>query len=288
MNFKDEMKERKLLFENDLVDFLPEETGYQKTVIQAMNYSILAGGKRLRPILMLETYRLFGGTGKDILPLMVALEMIHTYSLIHDDLPAMDNDMYRRGQLTAHAKYGEDIAILAGDALLNFAVETALRANDLESVKILMQKAGIFGMIGGQTADIEAENTGDHDFEKLMFIHENKTAALVEAAMMIGAIFAGATSHQVKKVEQIAKNVGLAFQIRDDILDVEGDEALLGKPIGSDETNNKYTYITYAGLEKSKMEVAKLTEEAINLFDELPDKNDFLRELLLNLVGRES
>lgn len=288
MNFKDEMKERKLLFENDLFDFLPEETGYQKTVIQAMNYSILAGGKRLRPILMQETYRFFGGSGKEILPLMVALEMIHTYSLIHDDLPAMDNDRYRRGQLTAHAKYGEDIAILAGDALLNFAVETALKANDLESMKILMHKAGIFGMIGGQTADVEAENTGDRDFEKLIFIHENKTAALVEAAMMIGASFAGATSSQIDIVEQIAKNVGLAFQISDDILDVEGDESLLGKPIGSDEMNNKFTYITYAGLEKGKNEVVRLTEDAIRLFDELPGENVFLRNLLLNLVGRES
>ena len=213
--------------EQIITSYLPEEKGYQKTVIEAMNYSFLAGGKRLRPILMLETYRLFGGKSKVIEPFMAAIEMIHTYSLVHDDLPAMDNDEYRRGKKTTHVVYGEAMAILAGDALLTYAFETAAKALDIEpqnpgigkAIRILSAKAGIYGMVGGQTVDVESENTCDMTKEKLDFIYRLKTSALIEASMMIGAVLAGATGSEQKIVEEVASKVGHAFQIQDDILD---------------------------------------------------------------------
>jgi geranylgeranyl diphosphate synthase type II len=289
MNFSDDLEFKTLCIEKEILKWLPKEEGNQKKVIEAMNYSILAGGKRLRPMLMQETYRLFGGIGTDIYPMMVAIEMIHTYSLVHDDLPAMDNDMYRRGQLTTHKKYGEAIAILAGDALLNFAVETAIQAGNLKALYFLMHKAGIYGMIGGQTADVLAENATDKMSKNdLLFIHKNKTAALIEASMMIGATMAGATDVQIHMVEELASKIGVAFQIQDDILDVEGNSEILGKSLGSDEKNNKTTYVTYVGIEKSKEEVLALTKEAIILFHKLPGENYFLEELLKKLVGRSS
>ena len=281
--------------EQIISSYLPEENGYQKTVIEAMNYSFLAGGKRLRPILMLETYRLFGGRSKVIEPFMAAIEMIHTYSLVHDDLPAMDNDEYRRGKKTTHVVYGEAMAILAGDALLTYAFETASKALDIEpqnpgigkAIRILSAKAGIYGMVGGQTVDVESENTCDMTKEKLDFIYRLKTSALIEASMMIGAVLAGATGSEQKIVEEVASKVGLAFQIQDDILDVTSTMEVLGKPIGSDEKNHKSTYVTYEGVEKAKQDVADLSEKAIAQMETLVVKNEFLTELLRYLISRE-
>ena len=281
--------------EQIISSYLPKEEGYQKTVIEAMNYSFLAGGKRLRPILMLETYRLFGGRSKVIEPFMAAIEMIHTYSLVHDDLPAMDNDEYRRGKKTTHVVYGEAMAILAGDALLTYAFETATKALDIQpqnpgigkAIRILSAKAGIYGMVGGQTVDVESENTCDMTKEKLDFIYRLKTSALIEASMMIGAVLAGATGNEQKIVEEVASKVGLAFQIQDDILDVTSTMEVLGKPIGSDEKNHKSTYVTYEGIEKAKQDVADLSEKAIAQMETLVVKNEFLSELLRYLISRE-
>ena len=281
--------------EQIISSYLPKEEGYQKTVIEAMNYSFLAGGKRLRPILMLETYRLFGGRSKVIEPFMAAIEMIHTYSLVHDDLPAMDNDEYCRGKKTTHVVYGEAMAILAGDALLTYAFETATKALDIEpqnpgigkAIRILSAKAGIYGMVGGQTVDVESENTCDMTKEKLDFIYRLKTSALIEASMMIGAVLAGATGNEQKIVEEVASKVGLAFQIHDDILDVTSTMEVLGKPIGSDEKNHKSTYVTYEGIEKAGRDVADLSEQAIAQMKALVVKNEFLTELLRYLISRE-
>ena len=281
--------------EQIISSYLPKEEGYQKTVIEAMNYSFLAGGKRLRPILMLETYRLFGGRSKVIEPFMAAIEMIHTYSLVHDDLPAMDNDEYRRGKKTTHVVYGEAMAILAGDALLTYAFETATKALDIEpqnpgigkAIRILSAKAGIYGMVGGQTVDVESENTCDMTKEKLDFIYRLKTSALIEASMMIGAVLAGATGNEQKIVEEVASKVGLAFQIQDDILDVTSTMEVLGKPIGSDEKNHKSTYVTYEGIEKAGRDVADLSEQAIAQMETLVVKNEFLTELLRYRISRE-
>ena len=281
--------------EQIITSYLPEEKGHQSTIIEAMNYSFLAGGKRLRPILMLETYRLFGGKSKVIEPFMAAIEMIHTYSLVHDDLPAMDNDEYRRGKKTTHVVYGEAMAILAGDALLTYAFETAAKALDIEpqnpgigkAIRILSAKAGIYGMVGGQTVDVESENTCDMTKEKLDFIYRLKTSALIEASMMIGAVLAGATGSEQKIVEAVASKVGLAFQIQDDILDVTSTMEVLGKPIGSDEKNHKSTYVTYEGIEKAKQDVADLSEKAIAQMETLVVKNEFLTELLRYLISRE-
>lgn len=296
MNFEKELKEKVVEIEEILQKFLPKEEGYQKTVLEAMNYSVLTGGKRLRPMLMLETYRLFGGNGAEIEPFMTALEMIHTYSLVHDDLPAMDNDEYRRGRKTTHVVYGEAMAILAGDALLNYAFETALRAFDVnlsnqnipKALQVLAKKAGIFGMIGGQTADIEAEGKqSEVNKELLLYIHENKTAALIQSAMMIGAILAGASEKEVNDIEKIAYNVGIAFQIQDDILDVTSSLEVLGKQTGSDAKNEKTTYVTLEGMEKAKQDVENLSKEAVMLLESFPNQNAFLQQLLLQLITRE-
>ena len=281
---------------NDIVEsYLPPADGFNRTVCEAMAYSVEAGGKRLRPMLMEETYRLFGGKSEVIKPFMAAIEMIHTYSLVHDDLPAMDNDEYRRGKKTTHVVYGEAMAILAGDALLTYAFETAAKALDIEpqnpgigkAIRILSAKAGIYGMVGGQTVDVESENTCDMTKEKLDFIYRLKTSALIEASMMIGAVLAGATGSEQKIVEAVASKVGLAFQIQDDILDVTSTMEVLGKPIGSDEKNHKSTYVTYEGIEKSKQDVADLSEKAIAQMETLVVKNEFLTELLRYLISRE-
>lgn len=274
--------------------YLPEEKGYQKTVMEAMNYSFLAGGKRLRPMLMQETYRLFGGTDDIIEPFMAAIEMIHTYSLIHDDLPAMDNDEYRRGRKTTHVVYGEAMGILAGDALLNFAFETACKGlmqevgnpNVARAVQILAQKAGIYGMLGGQVVDVESEGQ-EVEREKLDFIYDLKTGALIEASMLIGAVLAGASSEEQQVILQVAKDVGLAFQIQDDILDVTSDLETLGKPIGSDEKNHKTTYVTIRGLEQSRKDVEEISERAIEGMASLTKENVFLNELIRYLIHRK-
>lgn len=293
--------------------YLPAETGLQRTVLEAMNYSMLAGGKRLRPMLMREAYRMFGGSGREIEPLMTAIEMIHTYSLVHDDLPAMDNDEYRRGRKTTHAVYGEAMGILAGDGLLNLAWETAMTAFSVDAgdslsaeapegkdsleeavrlqriagaISILAKKAGVYGMIGGQTADIEAEEAQQVSMEQLLFIHEHKTAALIQAAMMAGAILAGADAQQVQSMEKCAYDIGIAFQIQDDILDVIGTMEELGKPIGSDEKNHKQTYVTIKGLEASALEVERLSREAMELLASMEGDSSFLQALTASLIHR--
>ena len=294
-DFKTEMAERTAQIEQIIKKYLPKEEGYQKTIMEAMNYSVLAGGKRLRPMLMQETYRLFGGRSEVIEPFMAAIEMIHTYSLVHDDLPAMDNDEYRRGKKTTHAVYGEAMGILAGDALLNYAYETAARAFAMEpgnpgvcqAFQILTAKAGIYGMVGGQTVDVESEGKPGMTKEKLDFIYRLKTSALIEGAMLTGAVLAGATQGEQKIIEQTAGEVGLAFQIQDDILDVTSTMEVLGKPIGSDEKNHKITYVTYEGIEKAKADVASLSEQAIARMDSLVVKNEYLTELIRYLILRE-
>lgn len=287
--------DRKKEVEQIVTSFLPKEEGYQKTVLEAMNYSVSAGGKRLRPMLMLETYRMFGGTSKVIEPFMAAIEMIHTYSLIHDDLPAMDNDEYRRGRKTTHVVYGEAMAILAGDALLNYAFETAASAFVLDegnpaigkAFMILASKAGVYGMIGGQVLDVESEGK-EIDADTLKFIHIHKTSALLESAMLIGAVLAGASEQQQRTVELAARELGLAFQIRDDILDVTGNTDELGKPVGSDEKNHKNTYVALEGLEKAKEDVKHYSESAIDRLKSLPVRNEFLYELIEELIDRRS
>jgi len=294
MNIKSELEKRVSDIEEIIEGFLPEEEGYQKTVLEAMNYSIRAGGKRLRPMLMQETYRLFGGNSKVIQPFMAAIEMIHTYSLVHDDLPAMDNDEYRRGKKTTHAVYGEAMGILAGDALLNYAYETAAKAflwepeNQRlgEAFAVLAGKAGVYGMVGGQTADVESEGQ-IIDAEKLDFIYRLKTSALLEASMLVGAILAGADKEEQKVIQSVAGKVGLAFQIQDDILDETSSLEVLGKPVGSDKKNHKFTYVTFEGIEKAGNEVESLTMEAMEELNSLSVKNDFLWELLLYLIHRE-
>lgn len=287
--------DRKKEVEQIVTSFLPKEEGYQKTVLEAMNYSVSAGGKRLRPMLMLETYRMFGGKSKVIEPFMAAIEMIHTYSLIHDDLPAMDNDEYRRGRKTTHVVYGEAMAILAGDALLNYAFETAASAFVLDegnpaigkAFMILASKAGVYGMIGGQVVDVESEGK-EIDADTLKFIHIHKTSALLESAMLIGAVLAGASEQQQRTVELAACELGLAFQIRDDILDVTGNTDELGKPVGSDEKNHKNTYVALEGLEKAKEDVKRYSESAIDRLKSLPARNEFLYELIEELIDRRS
>ena len=301
MNFSEELKQKTERIEAVLNEYLPCEEGYQKTVLQAMNYSVTAGGKRLRPMLMEESAALFCDS-KDIPALsafMAALEMIHNYSLVHDDLPAMDNDEYRRGRKTTHVVYGEGMAVLAGDGLLNYAFETAARAFDsadsaeeyrriASAVQILGRKAGIYGMIGGQCADLEAENAGNiMTDELLLFIHEHKTAALIQAAMTIGATLAGAAQKDIDRLEKCAYNIGLAFQIQDDILDVTSSMEVLGKPIGSDEKNHKLTYVAMHGLEKSAKKVEELSGEAIDILTSFSRRNLFLEELVRQLIYRE-
>lgn len=308
MNFEEELLKRVSSVEGIIKKYLPEESGFQKSLLEAMNYSFLAGGKRLRPLLMWECYKMCGGTGRVVEPFMAALEMIHTYSLVHDDLPAMDNDLYRRGKKTTHAVYGEAMAILAGDGLLNFAFETACRAFSMkeqaevgsepaeqgcgpqrigEAMAILAGKAGIYGMIGGQAVDVEAEKRKLRlDGEKLLFIHAHKTAALIESAMMIGAHLAGADEKAVKELEKAGYCIGIAFQIQDDILDITGTSEELGKPVGSDEKNDKLTYVSVYGLERSRQDVEKLSEEALEILRGGGEKNEFLEELIVSLITR--
>ncbi len=298
MNFKEALEKKVVHVEEILGSFLPKEEGFQKVVLEAMNYSIMAGGKRLRPIMMEESYHLLGGRGKIVEPFMAALEMIHNYSLVHDDLPAMDNDEYRRGRKTTWKVYGDGMAILAGDGLLNYAYETAVTAfsmtEDREELKrvaraleVLTRKAGVYGMIGGQTADIEAESEEQITEELLLFIDENKTAALMQAAFMIGGILAGASEEAINKLERAAYDIGIAFQIQDDILDVTSTTEVLGKPVGSDEKNHKLTYVSLHGLDQAKEEVCRLSGEAVHILKGLGEENDFLIELIHSLIKRE-
>ncbi len=293
MDFNVELKNRVKLIEEKIYQFLPESEGKQKLIFDAMSYSYKAGGKRLRPMFMLETAKLFGDVSDDIYSFMAAIEMIHTYSLVHDDLPAMDNDELRRGMPTTHIKFGEDIAILAGDGLLNLAYETMANTvinseepyNAAYAMKYMADKAGVFGMVGGQTVDVinEGKKVGNDTLE---FIYELKTAALIQAAMVAGAILAKADDEAISKIENAAYKIGMAFQIQDDILDIVGDEKEIGKPIGSDEKNDKYTFVTVNGLEKSKEYVNKYSKEAMDILNSFDNKNEFLNTLVEKLINR--
>lgn len=309
MSFEDNLEKRTKEVESILISYLPEKRGFQKTVIEAVQYSLLAGGKRIRPMLLLETYRFFGGNGKTVEPFMAAIEMIHTYSLVHDDLPAMDNDEFRRGKRTTHVEFGHAMGILAGDALLNYAFETMAKAVDiakqgpkeqysicLEKIlvvqRVIAEKSGIYGMVGGQSVDVEAtEKQEPLTQEKLNFIYHLKTGALIEASMMAGAVLAGASEKEVQKIEDIASKIGLAFQIQDDILDVTSTTQILGKPVFSDEKNQKTTYVTWKGLEECRRLVAYNSEEANRGLKALSKENScydgFLLELINWLIYRE-
>ena len=293
MNFQDELTKRTEEIEEILKSFLPEEKGFARTMAKAMNYSMLAGGKRLRPMLMQETYRLFGGEDRVVEPFMAGMEMIHTHSLIHDDLPALDNDDYRRGRLTTHKVYGEAMGVLSGVALLNYAYETMLRAFSMTEEKnriiraltVVADKTGIHGMLGGQSVDVE--NDGKSlEKEMLDYIYRNKTSALIEASMMTGAILAGADPAEVSAVEEAAYYIGLAFQIQDDILDVTSTDQELGKPVHSDEKNNKVTYVTLFGIQEASRQVAELSKKALTLLRGLNKNNEFLYLLVEKLINR--
>lgn len=296
MNISEEITKRASDIETRIKGFLPEQYEYQKTIVDAMSYSVLAGGKRLRPMLMEASYQMFGGEGEELDAFMAAIEMIHTYSLVHDDLPAMDNDLYRRGKKTAHAVYGEAMGVLAGDALLNFAFETVAdamvrSAGDMRVAKafaVLAKKAGIYGMIGGQVVDVESEKKGQQiDRDCLDFIYRLKTGALIEASLMIGAILAGVSEEEVSLMEEAGTKLGLAFQIQDDILDVTSSLEVLGKPIGSDARNEKATYVAFEGLEKAGAEVERLSREAVAILDGFKREHTFLRELFMYLIHRD-
>lgn len=296
--FKQELKVRTTEIEQLLEKYLPQETGHQKTILEAMNYSMRAGGKRLRPMLMQEVCRLFTGSLLDcVIPFMAAVEMIHTSSLVHDDLPCMDDDMMRRGKASTWAEYGEDIGVLTGDALMMYAFETAATAFETsvdpdelsrigKAMGILARKTGVYGMIGGQTVDVELAG-GPIPKDKLDFIYRLKTGALIEASMLIGAVLGGAADEDCKIVESLASKIGMAFQIRDDILDVTGSEETLGKPVNSDEKNKKTTYVTLEGMEKAKTDVEQISAEALKDLDELPGNNEFLEQLIHLLINRQ-
>ena len=296
--FKTELEERINKINEQIESYLPEEKGHQSTIFEAMNYSVRAGGKRLRPLFMQEICRLFTGEVQPtVVPFMAAIEMIHTSSLVHDDLPCMDDDMMRRGKASTWAEYGEDMGVLAGDALMIYAFEVAAKAfnevseaDDLKrvgrAIEILAAKTGIYGMIGGQTVDVELSG-GPVPKNKLDFIYRLKTGALIEASVMIGAVLAGAKEEEIGKMEEIAGKIGLAFQIQDDILDVTSTTEILGKPVHSDEKNEKTTYVTWKGLEKAKEEAARLTEEAVEELRSIGKECGFMEELLRRLVYRE-
>ncbi|MBO5563995.1 MAG: polyprenyl synthetase family protein [Lachnospiraceae bacterium] len=282
-----------------LAHALPEEKGENAEVLRAMSYSTEAGGKRLRPLILLHVGDLYGADRKLTEPFAVALELIHTYSLVHDDLPAMDNDDLRRGKPTTHKVFGEGMAVLAGDGLLNYAYETALEAfrhaNDQEgtdrvvqALEVLMKNAGVHGMIGGQCADLMAEKEEPASpADTVLYIHEHKTAAMMESAFQIGAILGGASAEDTENLKQIATDVGVAFQIRDDILDIEGDSTLLGKPVGSDIEEGKLTFPAVSGMEKAKAEVERRTDHALSLLGTLSVQDAFLQALIVSLTGRE-
>ena len=290
---KNEFSDRINIIDKALDEYIPVKENPQSEIYNAMRYSLFAGGKRLRPVLMLETAKLFGMDWEDIKPFACALEMIHTYSLIHDDLPAMDDDDLRRGKPTNHIVFGEDIAILAGDALLNKAFEIVTEAEyadykrAVKAINFLSTSSGSEGMIGGQVVDLASEGkkiTAD----ELRYIHLLKTGALIRAACMIPAIYYGATEEETKAIDDFAVNLGIAFQIRDDILDVIGDKELLGKPIGSDASCDKNTYVSLLGLEESERLVKQHSQSAVNALKVFGDKAEFLVRLTEYLINRNS
>ena len=294
VNFEDRLAVKTAEIEKILECYLPEETGFAARLAEAMNYSMRAGGKRLRPLFLREAFLLFGGEGRVCEPFMAAIEMIHTHSLIHDDLPAIDNDDMRRGKMTTHKKYGEALGVLSGDALLNYAYETAIQAFSMsedtpriaQALKILAEKTGIYGMLGGQSVDVMNDGK-ELTRDMLDYIYEHKTSRLIEAPLMIGAVLAGAEEKEIKTMERIGYLTGIAFQIEDDILDITSTAEELGKPIHGDEKNHKVTYVTLRGLEGAKEDARSMIDEAMKLLDELPVQNVFLKELLESLIGRK-
>ncbi len=296
MNFKQAQIEKIEFINQVLKNSLPNDCELQKTIVEAMEYNLLAGGKKIRPMIMFESYQMFGGNGREIECFLAAMEMIHTYSLVHDDLPAMDNDDYRRGRKTTHIVYGEDMAILTGDALLNFAFETATKAFDIapensknigKALQIMSRKAGIYGMIGGQVVDVQSTGAVIDEIT-LDFIFRLKTSALIECAMMVGATLAGASEENIADMEEIARNVGIAFQIQDDILDITSSTEMLGKPVLSDEKNKKTTYVTLKGLEQARMDVEKYSNKAITVLQKQNGKSEYLEWLVNQLIYREN
>lgn len=295
MEWKQQLKGYTALINAYLEEQLKEAEGLNKTVVEAMRYSLMAGGKRLRPVLMLAAYKLFSEDLNKVLPYAAAIEMIHTYSLIHDDLPAMDNDDYRRGKPTNHKVFGEGIAILAGDGLLNYSYELMLRdAVEKENPRPYLRASyelaaasGINGMIGGQTVDLESESKLI-SADTLHYIHTKKTAAIISASLKAGAIIGGGTDTDIDRMENIGTSLGLAFQIQDDILDIVGDQEKLGKNIGSDEENQKSTYPAIFGLEHSYKKVRELTEEINKSLAAYGERGAFLVELSRYLMEREA
>lgn len=297
MNFEQLLEQKIKETENCICRYLPKEEGFAKKLAQAMNYAMLAGGKRLRPLILMESFRMFGGTGRMPEPFMAALEMIHTHSLVHDDLPALDNDDYRRGKKATHVVYGEAMGILSGDALLNYAYEAALHGFDLTAqpsetsrvvlaLQILAAKTGLYGMLGGQSVDVDCEGKAA-DGDILQGIYLRKTSALLEAAFMIGAVLAGASAEQIRAMEQAGRKTGLAFQIQDDILDVTGSTKELGKPIHSDERNQKSTFVALYGLEEATGQVERLSREAMEILQGMAKEEDFLPKLAEWLITRK-
>ena len=291
MELKKIWQERSALVEEQLVKELNEANPLDKTLCESMKYSLMAGGKRLRPVLLMAAADAVGAKGTDYLTTGCAMEMIHTYSLIHDDLPAMDDDDYRRGKLTNHKVYGAGMATLAGDALLTLAFEVMLRQQGVSAEKLVQvvreisTAAGPDGMVGGQALDMESEDK-QISMETMKNIHLGKTGALFRAAIRSGAILGGASEDELQALTVYADNFGLAFQITDDILDVIGDEQVIGKPVGSDEKNHKSTYVTLTSLEEAQKLAQEAVDKAIDALKIFGEEADFLRELVAFLVKR--
>ncbi len=294
MNLKEELEQKKQYFENELDKYMPGESSYPEILFKSMRYSLFAGGKRLRPIMLIEACEAFGGDAQKAMPFACAMEMIHTYSLIHDDLPALDNDNFRRGRLTNHKAFGENIAILAGDGLLSYAFEIMSNAvvenldiNSAKAMQAVAFAAGVNGMVSGQTVDVICEGK-KIDKQTLDFIHLNKTAAMIVGAVKAGAYLGGADEKTIEKLEKAAIKLGIAFQIQDDVLDVIGTFDELGKTTNSDEKNDKVTYVSLFGVEESKNFTEKLSNEAIEIFKSCGDNMDFFVELTKYLIDRRS
>ncbi|WP_290776114.1 polyprenyl synthetase family protein [Anaerofustis sp.] len=291
---KDELKEKQLFIENILKEYTIS-VGIPKSIFESFNYSLFVGGKRIRPILVMEACKCVGGDIKNAFPFMAAIEMIHTYSLIHDDLPCMDDDELRRGKPTNHMLYGEATALLAGDSLLNLAYETMIKSaksadnikRHIEAMDIIAAASGVKGMIAGQVMDMESEGK-EPDKDTLDFIHDNKTGALLRGSVISGAVIGGGEGKILDNLTSYAKAIGLMFQIVDDILDVVSDSKTLGKNVGMDAERNKMTYPYVYGLEQSYKKVDDLLNSALNSLKDFGDEADFLRRLAVYLSERKN
>lgn len=295
-NFLDQLKTRKEYVERCLLEFLPSADSYPALIHQAMHYAVFNGGKRLRPIMVFEGAVLGGAAKEQVIPAACALELIHTYSLVHDDLPAMDNDDMRRGKPTCHKVYGEANAILTGDALLTAAFELLAESlktagikaeNLLRAIQVVASAAGSRGMIGGQVLDLQAEGR-ELDFPTLRKLHSLKTGQLFRAALTTGAILSGMEESGIAALDQYAGSFGLAFQITDDILDVAGNQDLIGKPLGSDEKNHKSTYVSLLGMEKSHRLARDAVESCQKALGNFGPEADFLRQLAYHTLNRQN